>query len=251
MEEKNYAILVSNAGVIVVHKRIRILIDGLYKDLGGNFSQLPDWAWKTMQQGKGELGNVEYLLFSHSHFDHYYAPYVDTYLENNQVKGILFPPVDDTKGLEEQVKTYAHKAISLDANGETIIADDVKLRVFTTRHVDKKYYDVQNQCIQLEVDGKRLTFLSDVDYYEEEFAKLEDFTTDVAFVTPVFYNNPKGRRILRDVLHAKTIVIYHLPSEEDDRFMFCKMAFQDVKRYSLPEQEETLIWTETGNRIEF
>lgn len=251
MEDKNYAILVSNAGVIVVHKGIRILIDGLYKDLGGNFTQLPDWAWKTMQQGKGELGNVDYLLFTHSHFDHYYAPYVDTYLENNQVQGILFPPVDDTKGLAEQAEQYKHLAISLDTKGEAIIGDDVKMKVFTTRHVDKKYHHVPTQCIRLEVAGKKLVFLSDADFSAEAFAECKEFQADIAFVTPIFYNNASGREILRKMMGVKTIVVYHLPSPEDDRFMYYKMAFQDVKRFALPEQEETLIWNETGNRIVF
>ncbi|WP_317854136.1 MBL fold metallo-hydrolase [Chakrabartyella piscis] len=250
MEDKNFAILLSNAGIIVVHNGIRILIDGLYKDLGGNFSQLPDWAWNTMQQGKGELGNIDYLLFTHSHYDHYYAPYVNQYLEKNQVKGVLFPPVDDTKGLEEQVQMYEDKKITLDAAGCATLESDITLRIMTTRHVDERFHHVPNQCISLEIGGQKLAFLADADCYESDFQAAKDFVADIVFVTPIFYNNAVGRRILREQIHAKTIVMYHLPSPEDDRFMYHKMAVQGAKRHALPD-EETLIWNESGQRIAF
>ena len=249
MEQKSYAVLVSNAGVVVVHKGVRILLDGLYKDLGKNFTDLPEWAWKLMKKGKGELANVDYLLFSHSHYDHYYSPYFNEYMAANEVKGICFPPIDETTGLPEAVAEYTDKVIHLDKNNEAILDQGIELKVFTTRHVDKQYYDVPNQCFRLNLSGIKLAFLSDVDYYEEAFAE-EDFTADIAFVTPIFYNHPKGRRILRDIMKVKETIIYHLPSPEDDRFMYFKMAQRDVEKY-VQEGEKVLIWNESGQNISF
>ncbi|WMI81783.1 MBL fold metallo-hydrolase [Anaerotignum sp. MB30-C6] len=250
MEQKSYAVLVSNAGVVVVHKGVRILLDGLYKDLGKNFTDLPEWAWKLMKKGKGELGNVDYLLFSHSHYDHYYSPYFYEYMAANEVKGICFPPMDDTPGLAAAQGDFADKKIKLDYNNEAILEQGIKLKVFTTRHVDKQFYHVKNQCFRLDLDGVKLGFLSDVDYYEEDFAQEEDFTADIAFVTPIFYNHPKGRRILRDIMKVKETIIYHLPSPEDDRFMYYKMAQRDVEKYA-QEGEKVLVWNESGQNISF
>ncbi|MDD3394827.1 MAG: hypothetical protein PHG19_09335 [Anaerotignum sp.] len=250
MEQKSYAVLVSNAGVFVFHKGVKILLDGLYKDLGRNFTDLPAWAWELMKKGKGELANVAYLLFSHSHYDHYYSPYFMDYMTANQVKGICFPPIDDTMGLATAEAGFADKIIKFDKNNEALLEQGIKLKMFTTRHVDKKYYAVPNQCFRLDLDGVRLAFLSDVDYYEEDFAKEIDFTADIAFVTPIFYNHPKGRKILRDIIKAKEIIIYHLPSPEDDRFMYFKMAQRDAEKYA-QEGEKVLIWNQSGQNISF
>ena len=250
MDQKSYAVLVANAGVIVFHKGVRILLDGLYKDLGENFTDLPKWAWDLMKKGKGELANVDYLLFSHSHYDHYYSPYFMEYMAANTVKGICFPPVDDTMGLAAAEAEFADKTIHLDENNEAVLEQGIRLKVFTTRHVDKKFYHVPNQCFRLDLDGTKLAFLSDVDYFEEDFDKETEFTADVVFVTPIFYNHPKGRKILRENLQAKKIIIYHLPSPEDDRFMYFKMAQRDAERYA-QEGEEVIIWNESGQNISF
>ncbi|MDD4844128.1 MAG: MBL fold metallo-hydrolase [Anaerotignum sp.] len=250
MEQKSYAVLVSNAAVLVVHRGVRILLDGLYKDLGENFTDLPEWAWKLMKKGKGELANVDYLLFSHSHYDHYYTPYFMEYMAANEVRGICFPPIDDTIGLAAAEAEFADKIITFDRNKEVILEQGIRLKVFTTRHVDKKYYDVPNQCFRLDLDGVKLAFLSDVDYFEEDFIKQNDFTADIAFVTPIFYNHPKGRRILREIMKVKETVIYHLPSLEDDRFMYYKMAQRDVEK-NAQEGETVLIWNESGQNLSF
>lgn len=250
MEKKSYAVLVSNAGVLVVHKGVRILLDGLYKDLGKNFTDLPEWAWKLMKKGKGELANVDYLLFSHSHYDHYYSPYFSEYMAVNDVKGICFPLIDSTPGLAVAEAEFANKRIQFDINNEAVLDQGIKLKIFTTRHVDKQYYHIPNQCFRLDLEGMKLAFLSDVDYYEEDFTKEKDFTADIAFVTPIFYNHPKGRKILREHIKAKETIIYHLPSPEDDRFMYFKMAQRDVEKYA-QQGEKVLIWNESGQNISF
>lgn len=250
MEQKSYAVLVSNAGVVVVHQGVRILLDGLYKDLGKNFTDLPAWAWKQMKKGQGELGNIEYLLFSHSHYDHYYSPYFNEYMAANEVKGICFPPIDETTGLAAAEAEFADKIIAFDKNEEAVLEQGIKVKKFTLRHVDKQFYAIPNQCFRLDLDGVKLAFLSDADYDEAAFAQEKDFTADIAFVTPIFYNHPKGRRILHDVMKVKKIVIYHLPSPEDDRFMYFKMAQRDVEKYA-QDGETVLIWNESGQNISF
>lgn len=248
--EKSYAILVANAGVMVVHKGIRILLDGLYKDLGHNFTDLPGGIWQMMKKGRGDLANVDYLLFSHSHYDHFYSPYLMEYMAANSVKGICFPPLDETPGLAAAEDLFAKKMITFDTRKETLLAEGIKLKVFTTRHVDKQFYHIPTQCFRLDLNGTKLAFLSDVDYYEEAFLQADDFVADVAFVTPIFYNHPKGRHILRDIMQVRETVIYHLPAPEDDRFMYYKMAQRDVEKYA-QSGERVIIWNESGQYISF
>ena len=41
-------ILLANAGVLIVYKHTKILIDGLYKDLGAHFTDIPSEIWQLM-----------------------------------------------------------------------------------------------------------------------------------------------------------------------------------------------------------
>ena len=248
MEHKTQIILVSNAGVLVVHKGVRILIDGLYKDLGGNFTDLPEWAWKLMKEGKGELGNVEYLLFSHSHYDHYYSPYFMEYMKHNKIKGLCLPPIDDTNGLQDSWEKFNDLLLKFDEDNTVTLDEGIQLKMFTTRHVDTQYHHIRNQCFFLDLDGTKVAFLSDADYYEQDFQNDQEFQVDIAFVTPIYYNNPKGRKILTEIMKVKKIIIYHLPSVEDDRFMYFKMAQRDVKKYACADYEVS-IWNQTGQLI--
>ena len=72
----------------------KILIDGLYKDLGAHFTDIPSEIWQLMKSGKGDLADIDYVLFTHSHYDHYYSPYLRAYLENNKIRGLVLPPLE-------------------------------------------------------------------------------------------------------------------------------------------------------------
>ena len=83
MEKRGWIVYISNAAILLQYRGVKVLIDGLYRDTSGYFSQLPDAVWESMQQGMGEISNVDYLMFTHSHADHFYEPYVSKYLQKN------------------------------------------------------------------------------------------------------------------------------------------------------------------------
>ncbi len=245
------ASLVGNAGVLVSYDGVRFLIDGIYCDLNRNFSDIPKKTWEKMREGKGELANIDYLLFTHWHYDHFYGPYFMEYMAHNRVKGVLFPPNEvGAKGLEEPLAVYGEKALEFDRKAEFHPAKNMTVKRLALRHVDKAFYHVTNQCVQLDLGGKRLMFLSDADYLVQAYRQGGDVRTDIAFVTPVFYNHPKGREILRSVLGARTIVICHIPFPEDDRFNYYRMSCRDVERFR-QEDETVIVWNKAGQSVSF
>ena len=242
MGKNGWAAFVSNGAVLIQYNGTKVLIDGLYRDDSGYFSQLPDAAWKTMQRGEGELAHIDYLLFTHSHWDHFYEPYVLTYLQKNRVKGYCLPHTD--RVLEKC------PVISFDGEGKAELGGDITCRYLDIRHLDPRFYDVVNRCYLLEMKGKHFLFTGDADYQEEVFTAFSGEEIDVAFVTPVFYNHPKGRRILQELLSVKKVVIYHLPFPEEDGMQMEKMARRDMERHGKAEQP-VVIWNKTGQSMVF
>lgn len=242
MEKRGLAVCISNAAVFLQYGETKILIDGLYKDLGRNFSELPEKVWESMRRGEGELSNIDYLLFTHSHYDHFYVPYLQEYLEHNEVKGLCLPPGERWQG-------KGH-SLSFDEEGKIPLPEGITLRFLDVRHLDKQFYDVVNRCFWVEIGKKHLLFLGDGDYQEEAFEKIRDLPVDTVFVTPIFYNNAKGRKILREILGVKKIVVYHLPFPEEDTLHYERMTRRDIEKYG-EKDENVVLWNRTGQSILF
>jgi len=242
MEKRGWMVYLSNAAVFLQYDGVKILIDGLYRDTSGYFSQLPDAVWDGMQKGNGELAHIDYLLFTHSHADHFYAPYLQKYLQKNEVKGYALPCSEDP--------LYGCRAISFDREKKAALAEGITCRYLDIRHLDPCYYGVTNRCYLLEAGRKKLLFLGDADYQEEVYQELAEEEIDVAFVTPVFYNHPTGRKILQERLRVGKIILYHLPFLAEDTMQMGKMAERDIKRHAR-EGQPVVIWNRTGQSLVF
>lgn len=242
MKKRGLAVCISNAAVFLQYGETTLLIDGIYQDLNGNFSNLPKPLWEDMRRGRGDLSNVDYLLFTHSHDDHFYLPYLREYLSHNQVKGICLPPQENGEGLPPP--------LLFDTKGRLELSTDITVRFLDIRHLDKRFAAVINRCFWLKMGEKHLLFLGDGDYEEEAFAEMCPLPVDIAFVTPIFYNHPKGRRILREILGVKKIIVYHFPFPEEDILHYERMTRRDIEKYA--RQDETVtIWNKTGQAILF
>ena len=242
MEKRGWIVYISNAAVLLQYDGVKLLIDGLYRDNSGYFSQLPNAVWEGMQQGVGELAHIDYLLFTHSHADHYYEPYILQYLRKNKVKGYVLPCSTDSM--------CGCGAISFDAEKKAELEKGIVCRYLDIQHLDSHIYNVTNRCYLLKIRGKNILFLGDADYRMERFLELAEEEIDIVFVTPIFYNHPSGRKILQEVLHIRRIIVYHLPFPDEDVMQMEKMTRRDIMRYT-KEEQSVVIWNRTGQSLVF
>ncbi len=242
MENRGWLVYVSNAAVLLQYKGIKVLIDGLYLDNSGHFSQLPNAVWDGMQKGIGEMAHIDYLLFTHSHADHFYIPYVQQYLQKNNVKGYALPCSTE--------RLNGCRAISFDEEKRVELAEGFACSYLDVRHLDQRFHGVTNRCYLMEMKGKRILFLADADYQAEAYFELRGLEIDIAFVTPVFFNHPSGRMILQEILLVRKIILYHFPFEQEDTMYMEKMARRDIMRYE-KEGQPIVIWNKTGQSLVF
>ncbi len=247
MAGENKAVLLGNCGVFVEYGGSRFIFDGLYKDLSHSFVELPDPVWDSMAAGRGPYANAGYLFFSHSHFDHYYSPYLFTYMEHNSVKGLVLPELDQTTGLKKAYGQYRERLLPFVPGQWLTLAPGVRLKVSRMHHLDPRHFSLAVYSFLLDLDGQILFFMADSDYQEEDFRGLENEAIQYAFVTPVFYNNAAGRRILFEQLSIRELILYHLPDPENDRFQYSRLAEHDVRKYG--KEKPAVIWHEYGESI--
>lgn len=85
------AVLLGNAGVLLQYNGVKLLIDGIYYDRSGFFSNVPDCMWKRLLQGQGCFRDIDYFLFSHDHSDHFDSRRIKLCLAQQAPKLVILP----------------------------------------------------------------------------------------------------------------------------------------------------------------
>ncbi len=222
-----------------------MLVDGLHKSTNTTFSGVSESVLdKLFNAEESKFKNINYLLFTHLHVDHFSAEYTDEFLEIHNLKASFFP-----SGLKEKHKSLIKKideksAVSyyfeMELGEKKIIdiGDNFSLTAFPSLHAGEQYRDVENYCYLINFAGKKLFIISDSDYDAEYFKEiLKNEEIDILFVNPLFINNPRGREVITKAISPKKLVVYHIPFKEDDKYKFRKMLSRDLKKYEdiLPE----------------
>jgi len=61
---------IANCGLLIKTDRISILIDGFNRETN-NFTGIPEHAYKDTIEHMGVFKNIDLMLFTHKHDDHY------------------------------------------------------------------------------------------------------------------------------------------------------------------------------------
>ena len=231
-----------NAAVLLEYKGIKLLVDGIFDEKGHCFSNLSIEQWANMKEGDEEFSNIDYLLFTHEHGDHFSPVRVMEYLDHQMPKAIFLPKKGDLElnALQRKVEELNIPCALLDEDlcRKTIFKPekDISIKVFHMRHLDKIYWNVPHFCYFLEFGEKKILITSDVDFNFETFEKLQNVALDAVFINPLFHQSIKGKKLFSEgVLQAKTKIVYHIPFAEDDRTEIRKIVEQ---RQALAKTED-------------
>jgi L-ascorbate metabolism protein UlaG (beta-lactamase superfamily) len=221
MGPKIQVTLTANAGVLLRVQDTTILLDALFGDADTAYCAPSPAAKEKMLCGEPPFENVDYVMFTHLHRDHFSEEFTREFLSRHTVKGLLLPGSDklEQSGFFGFVKETGTPCYTLTEQAlKTVfrLSPDVQVTAYRTLHLDKKYHDVPHFCYRIAFGEKKLLFTSDADYTEETFAFLGEETLRAAFVNPLFFSDLQRRRFFRGSLPAETVVVYHLPFPEEE-----------------------------------
>lgn len=231
--------LVANAGVLVEYKGTGLLVDGIHHQKGHPFSPVPLSDIKIMQQGSGIFKNLDYLLFTHEHPDHFTPQYVSEHISQCQVKGLFLPAKDGSSShyhllLDHlQKMKIPHWGLGVEPGEMKAfpLKEDLTVTVIGTRHMGPQFQDIRNDCFLLTIGDKNLLFTGDADHVADYFeSALKGVSIEAVFVNPLFFHNTEGQKIIHDIFSPRHIVIYHLPFEQDDAMRLSRMVYRDIEK---------------------
>ena len=90
--------LLANAGVRIGYRGMTLLLDGVFGREGNPFSPMPAGCWQKMCRGEPPFEQLDCLLFTHFHPDHFSPEMTMELVEDRPVKALFFPEDERTAG---------------------------------------------------------------------------------------------------------------------------------------------------------
>jgi L-ascorbate metabolism protein UlaG (beta-lactamase superfamily) len=222
--------LLANAGVLIRYRGVSLLLDGIFGQKDNPFSPLPEGCREAMLRGEPPFQELDYLLFSHYHPDHFAPEMVRRLLERRPVRGLFYPRDDapEVRQLSGWLRQEVIPCVLLSHKTDRAVIQiepHISVQAFMTAHLGQEYRDVPHACYLLTFDGRRVLFTADTDYLHETLSHLSGTHLDAVFLNPLFYQACFNRRLFRGYFDTDTLCVYHVPFREDDR-----MHMQDMAR---------------------
>ena len=242
-------VFLANAAILLEYKGLKILIDGIYDYHGNAFSNLSSEQWGALCGGKNEFSNITYLIFTHTHFDHFSAEKLAEYLYLQKPKGIIIPKgaISEESSLKNCLKDNTVPSLLLEENAckNMMLNLDKRIwiKVFPMKHLDVGESGLQHFCVLLHIDGKNIFITGDVDFSTESFELLKEHILDAVFVNPLFYLSKEGKSHFQNgFLQTKKQIVYHIPFAEDDEMEIRRI----IEKEQSKQTEDTLFLMERG-----
>ena len=231
----------TNSGFYFYNNTTGILIDGLYgRGPYQCFSPFPQSLFHQVIEKKGIFSHMDGLFFTHEHGDHKDADLL--YYVTHNYRAVSVYSYEDLEGKQEiqQMETGIYR---LRFSGYEIYFVDVE-------HEGRKSGDallqVKTCMMVIRVNGEQITLLSDALIQEREIRILNRFgRSDLLICNPLQLAEKQKCEYLEE-LHAKRILISHLPLPEDDIYDYWRLAKQKSRKCVIggvhPELPEQLNW---------
>ncbi len=220
---------VSNEGFLLESDNKKILIDALFGGLKAEWCDVPDKELvSSMENAAMPFNNVDLILVTHYHWDHFNVSIAEKHLLNNPHGVLICTPQIHT--LFKRRKNYSKFSTQiqevLPQFGESISKniEGINVKIMRLAHsqymitdektgkkVDK-HKNVQNLGFLITINGHKILHTGDAGFSnEEEYQpyKLVDENIDMAFVQASPSNS-----IITDIISPKNIVMMHISPEE-------------------------------------
>lgn len=244
--------LLANEGILVQFNGTKVLIDGIHENNTEPFSGLSKQVLDDLLAGyKPLFQNIDFILYTHCHPDHFTVWCTEAFLEKHRVKGLFMPDrqTQEFPSLRQTARRQAEHLWLLDLplgeKQEIQLAEDFSLTVFRSIHAGEQFADVENYCYLLNFAGRKLFIIADGEYNAPYFSNmLAGETIEVAFINPMFLNQRAGRQVITQALKPKRLVVYHIPFADRDKVGFRKLVPHDIEKHqnSLPPID--ILWDE-------
>ena len=221
MTKSNKLIYVSNAGVLLQMNDKKILIDGLCNSDIAMYKGTPQQIYQQVIQSVPPFDNINLMLITHHHSDHFDVDLTCDFLRNSQNTVV----VSTSKVISEIRKVLSdfndEQLIALNPSVHSIqevIANGIDIEVISMTHFGNEFSSVDNFAYLIR-DRFSVLHVGDAAAIYENYQGLDLTKKEIdLLIAPFTYISlHSARQIIREYINPQKIAIVHLPHKELDR----------------------------------
>ncbi|MDO9154038.1 MAG: MBL fold metallo-hydrolase [Paludibacter sp.] len=209
---------IANCGFLIKIDSQKIIIDGLFKS-GHNRYPTPNASTqKLLEAAQYPFNNINLILVSHTHEDHFDKNMVLNCMLNNSSATLICPQqviakLSENDSLYQKIKTRIIECTPDTFTSQFIHIEGVDLHVCRFAHPGERHKNVQNIAYLVSVNGKSVFHSADIDPLQiDKFTgiKLNESNIDVGLINEDFAKI-ENAALTRKFISAKHNVAMHLP----------------------------------------
>lgn len=219
---------IGNAGLFFYRNGTGILIDGIYDGSKVGMSAMPE-AWRAdLEQCRGILQQVDGLLFTHRHPDHYQEQLTERYRKQMESCG-------------RELKVYAPDWELSNAEVQVLRAGMCRLRMNGAEIIMRRTIHDGGKLLAKDPHESFLVRMGNETFFVsgDGILSVEDAATfrryayhiDIAFVNLYQLGSESGTECIH-ALDADRIILYHLPFQKDDTCHYWMMGRLAAEKYT-------------------
>lgn len=209
---------IANEGVLIHSPDKKIIIDGLFDDFYEAYLS-PDQALRqTMYNGQAPFDQIDLVLATHIHRDHFEAQIAGKFLSNHheskllssqQIHEDLKENYVPFKSIEKQI--IAHERVLYTV--EEVVNGITVMTFFIHHSGGERTKSIENMGFIITLNGKRILHLGDSDMDIERFKSLDlkQYNIDIALVPYWYLSDDKGSQILSEWIKPAHLIGIHFP----------------------------------------
>ena len=218
----------ANSGFLLRSGTNSILIDAFVPREISGFEALDAPTRKNLLKGLAPFHRPMISLVSHSHADHFKAPFAHQALQGNEnlmligSEQVVTAIAQAGKHWGTIINRTAAFRRGADKLPEPLVdhAKDFSVLFLDLPHVKGAEGELDNLGHLVRLGNFKFLHLGDA---APDFAALEKFKLaareiDVAFVPYWFYSNEEGIKAIDEAIKARFVVVYHIPAKEKASF---------------------------------
>ena len=205
---------VSNAGVILSNGGASIGIDCFSKDADKIYQDIPASVRKELLE-EIEKGNLNTLIFTHEHSDHFCVEDVKEAWNGNRHLQIYSTCEVIKQLLQAGIDVSCLHQVS---EGQELHLGNINISFLYTAHEGEQYANVPNLTLLIKIEDKKVVVTGDAAPCETLFQKITTWSRDIDwFFAPFPYVGLRStRKILYDNINIHNIFVLHQPRKEAD-----------------------------------
>lgn len=240
------ATYIANEGVLIQYQNSKILIDGLFDAENFKFDAPESTIAKKIIAGKSPYNDIDYLLATHAHNDHFDAAMTAHFLlKNRNAHAITTRHAADSIAAFEGSEMIIEQVrqVPFVKNWSTYTNDGAIVKTAYVKHAGKKNVKVQQLLFYITIGGKKILHIGDANQDLTRFAylNLDNEAIDIAFIPFWYLTNIYGVEAVKKYFNPKKIVAIHLPASGSPSSI-AKIKQQDPS---------TIIFSNQGQVISF